>query len=42
MKELSSNTGGVAGNAPDLERECREYEAKINAAGGIELFMGGM
>jgi len=30
------------GNAPDLEKECREYEAKIKAAGGIELFMGGI
>ncbi|OQR92268.1 oscillin [Achlya hypogyna] len=30
------------GNAPDLERECREYEAKIAAFGGIELFLGGI
>lgn len=30
------------GNAKDLEKECREYEEKIKAAGGVELFIGGM
>ncbi|GLD99853.1 hypothetical protein PINS_up008581 [Pythium insidiosum] len=30
------------GNAPDLEKECEEYEAKIKAMGGIELFLGGI
>ncbi|KAF1332130.1 Glucosamine-6-phosphate isomerase 1, partial [Globisporangium splendens] len=30
------------GNAPDLERECEDYERKIQAAGGIELFLGGI
>ncbi|KAL1842246.1 hypothetical protein VTJ49DRAFT_5724 [Mycothermus thermophilus] len=30
------------GNAPDLAAECTEYEAKIRAAGGIELFLAGM
>ncbi|MDR1980537.1 MAG: glucosamine-6-phosphate deaminase [Tannerellaceae bacterium] len=30
------------GNAPDLEKECAEYEAKIKAAGGIDLFLGGI
>lgn len=30
------------GNAPDLDKECEAYEAKIKAFGGIELFMGGM
>ncbi len=30
------------GNAPDLEKECAEYEAAIVAAGGIDLFMGGI
>lgn len=30
------------GNAPDLEKECEEYEEKIKAAGGIELFLGGI
>lgn len=29
------------GNATDLEKECNEYEEAIQAAGGIELFMGG-
>ena len=36
-----SNVNLLDGNAPDLEEECRSYEAKIKAAGGIELFMGG-
>ena len=30
------------GNAPDLERECAEYEERIRRAGGIDLFMGGV
>ena len=30
------------GNAPDLEAECAQYEAAIAAAGGIDLFMGGI
>jgi len=30
------------GNASDLVRECDEYEEKIKAAGGIELFLGGI
>ena len=30
------------GNAPDLEAECAQYEAAIQAAGGIDLFMGGI
>lgn len=29
------------GNAPDLVEECRKYETKITAAGGIDLFIGG-
>ncbi len=29
------------GNAKDLEKECREYEEKIKAAGGVDLFIGG-
>ncbi|KAI8371408.1 glucosamine-6-phosphate isomerase [Radiomyces spectabilis] len=28
------------GNAADLDLECRQYEAKIACAGGIELFLG--
>ena len=30
------------GNSKDLEKECSEYEEKIKAAGGVELFIGGM
>ncbi len=30
------------GNAPDLVAECEAYEAKIEAVGGIDLFMGGI
>merc|ERR1712070_194094 len=30
------------GNAPDLEKECRDYEQKILDYGGIELFIGGI
>ncbi|KAM0282374.1 hypothetical protein ACHAQH_003053 [Verticillium albo-atrum] len=30
------------GNAPNLDEECTEYEAKIKAVGGIELFFGGV
>ncbi len=30
------------GNAPDLEAECQAYEDAIVAAGGIDLFMGGV
>ena len=30
------------GNAPDLFKECEEYEKAIEAAGGIDLFMGGV
>jgi len=30
------------GNAPDLEAECQGYERRIKAAGGIELFLGGI
>ena len=30
------------GTAEDLEAECREYEEKIKAAGGIDLFLGGI
>ena len=29
------------GNATDLAKECREYEEKIAASGGINLFIGG-
>lgn len=30
------------GNAKDLKKECEEYEEKINAVGGIDLFLGGV
>jgi glucosamine-6-phosphate deaminase len=30
------------GNAPDLEKECAEYEEKIKRVGGIDLFLGGI
>ena len=30
------------GNAPDLAKECQRYEQMIAAAGGIELFLGGI
>jgi len=30
------------GNAKDLIAECNSYEARIKAAGGIELFLGGI
>jgi glucosamine-6-phosphate deaminase len=36
------NVNILNGNAGDLLAECREYEAKIQAAGGIELFLGGI
>ena len=29
------------GNAPNLQAECEDYEAKIKAAGGVHLFIGG-
>lgn len=29
------------GNAPNLDKECEEYEEKIVKAGGINLFIGG-
>jgi glucosamine-6-phosphate deaminase len=36
------NINILNGNAPDLEKECQEYEDKIKACGGIDLFMGGI
>lgn len=36
------NINILDGNAPDLEAECAEYEAKIKAVGGIDLFLGGV
>jgi glucosamine-6-phosphate deaminase len=36
------NVNILNGNAEDLEKECADYEAKIAARGGIDLFMGGV
>jgi len=36
------NVNILNGNAPDLEKECADYEAKIKAVGGIDLFLGGI
>lgn len=36
------NINILDGNAADLDAECEAYEAKIEAVGGIKLFMGGM
>ncbi|RCH79909.1 Glucosamine-6-phosphate isomerase 1 [Rhizopus stolonifer] len=38
----TENINFLDGNAPDLEAECRRYEAEIAKYGGIELFMGGI
>lgn len=37
-----ANINILDGNAADLEKECDDYEAKIKAAGGIRLFLGGI
>ncbi len=36
------NVNILNGNAGDLEKECKNYETKIKAAGGINLFLGGI
>jgi len=36
------NINILNGNAPDLEKECQNYEEKIKSYGGIELFLGGI
>ncbi|XP_045684714.1 glucosamine-6-phosphate isomerase 1 isoform X2 [Phyllostomus hastatus] len=36
------NTHILDGNAADLQAECDAFEEKIKAAGGIELFVGGI
>ncbi len=38
----SSNVNILNGNAPDLKAECAGYEERIKAAGGIDLFLGGI
>jgi glucosamine-6-phosphate deaminase len=37
-----SNVNILNGNAPNLVAECANYEKKILAAGGIDLFLGGI
>jgi glucosamine-6-phosphate deaminase len=37
-----NNAHILDGNAPDLVKECEDYEKKIKEAGGIELFVGGI
>ena len=36
------NINILNGNAKDLEKECADYEKKIQAVGGIDLFLGGI
>lgn len=36
------NINILNGNAKDLEKECADYEKKIKAVGGIDLFLGGI
>jgi len=36
------NINILDGNAPDLIKECQRYEMKIQALGGIKLFLGGV
>lgn len=36
------NTNILDGEAEDLLLECSEYERKIKAAGGIDIFLGSM
>ena len=38
----AKNTNTLNGNAADLKEEGRSYEEKIKAAGGIDLFLGGI
>lgn len=37
-----ANINILNGNAADLDKECADYEARIEAAGGIDLFLGGV
>ena len=36
------NINILNGNAKDLEKECADYEKRIEQAGGIDLFLGGI
>ncbi|MBQ8674385.1 MAG: glucosamine-6-phosphate deaminase [Bacteroides sp.] len=42
MDILKENVHILNGNAENLEEECANYEKAIEAAGGIDLFMGGI
>ena len=42
IDEPAGNIHILNGNAPDPEAECAAYEAAIEAAGGIDLFLGGI
>jgi len=37
-----ANAHILDGNAPDLEKECNDFEKKMTEAGGVELFIGGI
>jgi glucosamine-6-phosphate deaminase len=39
---LRENIHILNGNAPDLKKECSDYEEKIKNVGGIDLFLGGI
>ena len=39
---IPENTNILDANAPDLVKECEEYEKKIASYGGIDLFLGGI
>lgn len=39
---LPENVHILDGNAPDIKAECQDYEDKIKAVGGIDLFLGGI
>ena len=38
----AENINILDGNAKDLQKECDDYEKKLLAAGGIDLFLGGV
>ena len=42
IDEPEENVHILDGNAPDPEAECAAYERAIEAAGGIDLFLGGI
>ncbi|MFC2085330.1 glucosamine-6-phosphate deaminase [Bacteroidota bacterium] len=39
---IKENVHILNGNAEDLEKECKDYENKIESFGGINLFVGGI